>query len=94
MPTTSGATVGYKPSPRPTFDVPTGPASTAVIGFWLVHVAQRPAMLAEAVTDLLGMLSRGELRAVIGDRYSLDTVADAHRALLDRSSVGKLILVP
>ncbi len=51
-------------------------------------------MLAAAVTDLLGMLDRGELRAVIGDSYSLDTAADAHRALLDRSSMGKLILVP
>jgi NADPH2:quinone reductase len=68
--------------------------STAVIGFWLVHVVQRPAMLAAAVTDLLGMLDRGELRAVIGDTYSLETAADAHRALLDRSSMGKLILVP
>ena len=68
--------------------------STAVIGFWLVHVVQRPAMLAAAVTDLLGMLDRGELRAVIGNSYSLDTAADAHRALLDRSSMGKLILVP
>ncbi len=68
--------------------------STAVIGFWLVHVVQRPAMLAAAVNDLLGMLDRGELRAVIGDTYSLETAADAHRALLDRSSVGKLILEP
>jgi NADPH2:quinone reductase len=68
--------------------------STAVIGFWLVHVVQRPAMLAAAVTDLLGMLDRRELRAVIGDTYALETAADAHRALLDRSSMGKLILVP
>jgi NADPH2:quinone reductase len=68
--------------------------STAVIGFWLVHIVQRPAMLAEAVTDLLGLLARGELRAIIGERYTLDTAADAHRALLDRSSVGKLVLVP
>jgi len=68
--------------------------SAAVIGFWLVHVVQRPALLAAAVTDLLRMLDRGELRAVIGDTYSLETAADAHRALLDRSSVGKLILVP
>jgi NADPH2:quinone reductase len=68
--------------------------STAVIGFWLVHVVQRPAMLAAAVNDLLGMLDRGELRAVIGDSYLLETAADAHRALLDRSSRGKLILVP
>jgi NADPH2:quinone reductase len=81
----------------PPHDIPAGmlmARSTAVIGFWLVHVVQRPAMLAEAVTDLLGMLDRGELRAVIGEQYTLDTVADAHRSLLDRSSVGKLILVP
>jgi len=68
--------------------------STAVIGFWLAHVVQRPAMLTEAVTELLGMLDTGELRAVIGEHYTLDTVAEAHRSLLDRSSVGKLILVP
>jgi len=68
--------------------------STAVIGFWLVHIVQRPALLAAAVTDLLGMLERAELRAVIGESYSLETAADAHRALLDRSSTGKLILVP
>jgi len=68
--------------------------STAVIGFWLVHIVQRPALLGAAVTDLLGMLERGELRAVIGESYSLEAAADAHRALLDRSSTGKLILVP
>ena len=68
--------------------------STAVIGFWLVHIVQRPALLAAAVTDLLGMLDRHQLRAVIGESYSLETAADAHRALLDRSSMGKLILVP
>jgi NADPH2:quinone reductase len=81
----------------PPHDVPPGmlmARSTAVIGFWLVHIVQRPTMLAAAVTDLLGMLDRGELRAVIGESYSLETVADAHRALLDRSSMGKLILVP
>jgi NADPH2:quinone reductase len=48
--------------------------STAVIGFWLVHVARRPELLAAAVTDLLASI--------------------AHRALLDRSSVGKLVLDP
>jgi NADPH2:quinone reductase len=81
----------------PPHDIPVGmlmARSTAVIGFWLVHIVQRPALLAEAVTGLLGMLDRGELRAVIGEQYRLDTVSDAHRSLLDRSSVGKLILVP
>jgi NADPH2:quinone reductase len=68
--------------------------STAVIGFWLVHVIQRPALFAAAVTDLLGMIADGSIRPVIGETYPLDRAADAHRALLDRSSVGKLVLDP
>jgi NADPH:quinone reductase-like Zn-dependent oxidoreductase len=31
---------------------------------------------------------------VIGGEYPLERAADAHRALLDRSSVGKLVLRP
>jgi NADPH:quinone reductase len=68
--------------------------STAVIGFWLMHVAQRPALLAEAVQDLLSAIAAGELRPVLGGSYPLADVADAHRALLDRSSTGKLVLMP
>jgi NADPH2:quinone reductase len=68
--------------------------STAVIGFWLVHIVQRPALFAAAVNDLLGMIADGSLRPVIGRTYPLEQAADAHRALLDRSSVGKLVLTP
>jgi NADPH2:quinone reductase len=68
--------------------------STAVIGFWLVHVAQRPELLAAAVTDLLELIAAGELRPIVGGTYPLAAAADAHRALLDRSSVGKLVLQP
>jgi NADPH2:quinone reductase len=68
--------------------------STAVIGFWLVHIAQRPHLLAEAVIELMELIADGSLRPVVGETYSLDQAADAHRALLDRSSVGKLVLDP
>jgi NADPH2:quinone reductase len=68
--------------------------STAVIGFWLVHVVRRPELLARAVNDLLGLIAAGELRPVVGETYPLAAAADAHRALLDRSSVGKLVLDP
>jgi NADPH:quinone reductase len=68
--------------------------SQAVIGFWLVHVAQRPHLLAVAVLDLLGLIAAGRLRAVVGGTYSLERAGDAHRALLDRSSIGKLVLTP
>jgi NADPH2:quinone reductase len=66
--------------------------STAVIGFWLAHVLRRPAMFAAAVTDLLGLVAAGEIRPIIGGTYGLDQAADAHRALLSRESVGKLVL--
>lgn len=68
--------------------------SRAVIGFWLVHVLQRPALFVASVTDLLAQLADGSLRAVIGATYPLAQAGDAHRALLDRSSVGKLVLDP
>jgi NADPH2:quinone reductase len=68
--------------------------STAVIGFWLVHVVQRPYLLAEAVTDLMGLIADGSIRPIVGDTYPLDGAADAHRALLDRTSVGKLVIDP
>lgn len=68
--------------------------STAVIGFWLVHVVQKPALLAAAVQDLMAMIADGSLRPVVGHTYPLAQAADAHRALLDRSSTGKLVLDP
>jgi NADPH:quinone reductase len=68
--------------------------STAVIGFWLMNAVQQPGMLATAVTDLMGLIADGSLRPVIGQTYPLEQAADAHRALLDRSSVGKLVLDP
>jgi NADPH2:quinone reductase len=68
--------------------------STAVIGFWLAHTAKQPAKLAAAVNDLLALISRDEITPVIGGRYTLDNVADAHRALLSRGTVGKLYLDP
>jgi len=57
-------------------------------------VVQRPALLAMAVTDLMGMIADGSIRPVIGTTFPLERAADAHRALLDRSSVGKLVLDP
>lgn len=68
--------------------------STAVIGFWLVHVLQRPERFAASVTDQLALIAAGELRPVIGATYPLAQAADAHRALRSRGSVGKLVLDP
>ena len=66
--------------------------NTAVIGFWLARA--KPGMLAEAVTDLFGLIGAGKLSPVIGGSYSLDEVAEAHHALRSRQSIGKLLLLP
>ena len=66
-----------------------------VIGFWVFHViARRPELYTKAIGELFGALADGSLRALDGAEYPLDRAADAHRALLDRSSTGKLILRP
>ncbi|MFI5845450.1 zinc-binding alcohol dehydrogenase family protein [Catenuloplanes sp. NPDC051500] len=67
----------------------------SVIGFWLTHVvARRPDLYTKAVGELFGAISDGSLTSVAGGAYPLEQAADAHRALLARTSVGKLILKP
>ena len=68
--------------------------STAVIGFWLAHIVSQPALFSVAVADVLQLIAAGEIRAIIGATYALAQAGDAHRALLERNSVGKLILEP
>jgi NADPH:quinone reductase len=46
------------------------------------------------VEDLLGMVARGELRPVLGGRYPLSAVREAHQDLLARRTTGKLVLDP
>jgi NADPH2:quinone reductase len=68
--------------------------SRAVVGFWLAHCFSRPAMLDEAVTDLLELVADGALKPVSGGRYPLSAVREAHQDLLARRTTGKLVLDP
>src|ERR671917_565060 len=43
--------------------------SRAVVGFWLAHCMARPAMLDDAMTELLTLVADGALRPVIGGGY-------------------------
>lgn len=67
-------------------------SSRAVIGFWLAHCFPRRAMMDAALSDLFGMVGRGELRVVEGGRYPLEQARRAHEDLLARRTVGKLVL--
>jgi NADPH2:quinone reductase len=68
--------------------------SHAVVGFWLSHTLQRPAMFAEALGDVFGRAARGELRVVVGETYPLSEVRRAHTELQGRTTRGKLLLDP
>ena len=68
--------------------------SRAVIGFWLAHCMARPQMMDAAMNDLLRMVAEGALKPVVGGRYPLSAVREAHQDLLARRTTGKLVLDP
>ena len=68
--------------------------SRAVIGFWLAHCMRRPEMMDAALDDLLAMVADGRLEPVVGGRYPMSAVREAHQDLLARRTTGKLVLDP
>lgn len=68
--------------------------SWGVIGFWLMHLLQRPEMLREPLAELFERAARGEIRAVVGETYPLSEARRAHEDLQSRRTSGKLMLDP
>jgi NADPH:quinone reductase len=68
--------------------------SRAVVGFYLFHCLQRPAMFTDALADLFGRAARGEVKAVVGHTYKLEEAAQAQIDLRARRTTGKLLLDP
>src|SRR6476661_3645016 len=68
--------------------------SRAVIGFWLAHCMGRPEMMDAAMTELLQLVADGALHPVVGGRYPMAAVREAHQDLLARRTTGKLVLDP
>ncbi len=66
----------------------------SVVGFYLPQIMSRPELFVPSLREMLGWISSGELKLVIGARYPLEEAAEAHRALEDRETTGKIILNP
>jgi NADPH2:quinone reductase len=64
-----------------------------VCGYWLTG---RLALDSEAITSvvakLLTLADAGQLRGIVRHAFPLEGAADAHRAISDRRTVGKVVL--
>jgi NADPH:quinone reductase len=68
--------------------------SRGVLGFWLVHALTRPELMAEAMEGMFAMVLAGELEPIVGGEYPLEEARRAHEDLRERTTMGKLVLVP
>ena len=68
--------------------------SHAVIGFWMAHALERPAMVADALLELFELVAGGRLRILVGGTYPLAQAAQAHIDLAARRTTGKLLIDP
>ena len=60
----------------------------------LPHYVQTREELVGRADELLGWISRGEVRVHIGARFPMEEAAAAHRALEGRTTTGKVVLIP
>ena len=57
------------------------------------HISSREEFLNRA-RDIMGLVESGDLKVKISRQFSLDGLAEAHRLLEERKSIGKAIIVP
>jgi NADPH:quinone reductase len=69
--------------------------NVGVIGFYLGRLMRhRPEVVREAIGELVELWQQGAVKPLVGATFPLDEVADAHRLVEERRSVGKVVLVP
>jgi NADPH2:quinone reductase len=69
--------------------------NVGVQGFYLGRLMRhRPEIVREAIGELVELWRGGAIKPVVGATFPLDEVAEAHRLVEERRSVGKVVLVP
>lgn len=68
--------------------------SKTVSGFWLSNCFGKKELMADVLQELFQLITEKKLTPVIGASFSLDQVISAHRAMLARETVGKIVLKP
>ena len=70
------------------------PKSQTISGFWLVNALAKRELMQEVFMDLFTMIINGKLKPVVGATYPLSEAQAAHRDMLARKTVGKIVLDP
>lgn len=65
----------------------------AIIGYWLTSQLQRADRIALAAMELMQFLASGELQIIVGQTFPLAEAAQAHRAIAERRTMGKVVLL-
>lgn len=65
----------------------------SIVGYWLTSWMSRPDKTAEAAQALMQYLASGQLRIIVGSTFPLESAADAHKAIAERKTTGKVVLV-
>lgn len=65
----------------------------AIIGYWLASQTSRPERIALAIMELMQYLSNGKLEIIVGQTFPLEQAAEAHRAIAERKTTGKVVLL-
>ena len=54
----------------------------------------RPAVVRDALAELLPLWEAGTLKPLVGATFPLADAGEAHRLIEERRSIGKVVLVP
>jgi NADPH2:quinone reductase len=65
----------------------------AIIGYWLASQLRRPDRIAQAVMELMQYVANGKLEIVVGQTFPLAEAAEAHQAIAERKTKGKVVLL-
>ncbi|HEU0000325.1 MAG TPA: NADPH:quinone oxidoreductase family protein [Ktedonobacteraceae bacterium] len=65
----------------------------SVTGYWLTAWMTRPDRIAAAAMELMQYLTSGTLQIVVGQTFPLAEAAEAHRAIAERRTTGKVVLL-
>ncbi len=65
----------------------------AIIGYWLSSWLQRADRVAMAALELMQYLNGGKLKIIVGNTFPLADAVEAHRAIAERKTTGKVVLI-